>query len=246
MWKYILIAIVAVVIFLFIMSFNDDSSQSSSVTSVRSTEYGSTLSSSSSRYKSTSSSVSKTIDISNYDSSVRDTEFYRETQKAQKAINNLKYAAPKSLNLNLEGLEREVEQLITRANVLAGNIQPSQFKKGEHYLRYNQELWYKAQQAGVSFLHASNLVQEKLDQLHQIDFQDISSSDRKLIKELQSSTGLILLKKALIESMKMMFRKNVTFKDLIRHHCGDKGWAWAKKMDESGEEARSGYYSDRN
>lgn len=217
MWKYILIIIIVFIGLLILSSLRSESGQS--------------------RVK--SSSVSRAVDISSYNHRVRDTEFYRETQKVQPVIRKMTDVKPKALNLNLESLGQEIVQLIDKANILAGNIHPSQFRQGEHNLRYNQDLWYKAQKAGVSFLTAANLVQEKLDELHRIDFKDISSSDRRLIKELQSSQGLISLKKALIKSQTMMFRKTVTFKELIRNGCGDKGLSWAQKMDESGRAARA-------
>ncbi len=169
---------------------------------------------------------------------VRDDVFYVATQKTQKTASRVKNYAPTSLNLGIDALMSQVNQLVNYANRIAGNAHPKNFRKGSDNFTYNNNLWYRARMAGVAFLQAADLVQNKLNQLHKIDFKNISSADRQKIKQLQANEGLIALKRDLIECAKMMFRTNKNIKELIRNNCGKGGSDWARKMDESGEEAR--------
>ena len=169
---------------------------------------------------------------------VRDDVFYVATQKTQKTVSRVKNYAPTSLNLGIDTLMSQVNQLVSYANRIAGNAHPKNFRKGSDNFTYNNNLWYRARMAGVAFLQAADLVQNKLNQLHKINFKNISSADRQKMKQLQANDGLIALKRDLIECAKMMFRTNKSIKELIRNNCGKGGSDWARKMDESGEEAR--------
>lgn len=169
---------------------------------------------------------------------VSDPDFYIATQKTQKAATRVKNYVPTSLNLGIDALMSQVNQLVSYANRIAGNAHPKSFRKGSDNFTYNNNLWYRARMAGVAFLQAADLVQNKLNQLHKINFKNISSADRQKIKQLQANDGLIALKRDLIECAKMMFRTNKSIKELIRNNCGKGGSDWARKMDESGEEAR--------
>lgn len=169
---------------------------------------------------------------------VRDGVFYVVTQKTQKTVSRVKNYAPTSLNLGIDTLMSQVNQLVSYANRIAGNAHPKNFRKGSDNFTYNNNLWYRARMAGVAFLQAADLVQNKLNQLHKINFKNISSANRQKIKQLQANDGLIALKRDLIECAKMMFRINKSIKELIRNNCGKGGSDWARRMDESGEEAR--------
>ncbi len=169
---------------------------------------------------------------------VRDYDVFVATQKTQKTASRVKNYVPTSLNLGIGTLMTQVNQLVDYANRIAGNAHPKNFRKGSDNFTYNNNLWYRARMAGVAFLQASELVQKKLNQLHKIDFKNISPSDRQKIKQLQANDGLIALKHDLIECARMMFRTNKSIKELIRNNCGKGGSDWARRMDESGEEAR--------
>ncbi len=169
---------------------------------------------------------------------VKDFVFNVVTQKTQKTVSRVKNYAPTSLNLGIDTLMSQVNQLVNYANRIAGNAHPKNFRKGPDNFTYDNNLWYRARMAGVAFLQAADLVQNKLDQLHKINFKNISSANRQKIKQLQANDGLIALKRDLIECAKMMFRINKSIKELIRNNCGKGGSDWARRMDESGEEAR--------
>ena len=99
-------------------------------------------------------------------------------------------------------------------------------------------MWFRTRLAGIAFLKASDLVDEKLKQLHRIDFSDISAEDRKRIKKLQAEDGLVSLKRDLLNCAKIMFRLNKGLKELIRNNSGRGGKIWAEHRDNNGEDAR--------
>ena len=169
---------------------------------------------------------------------VKDNDFYLVTQKTQQVATRIKNNAPTNINLGLDALYSQVDKLVVYANRIAANANPRYFRKGSENFEYDERLWYRAKLAGEAFLRASELVKQKLNQLHKIAFEKVSDADRKEIMQLQSDNGLIAWKRGLIEDAKMMFRTNRNIKELIRNHCGPGGKAWAERMDKSGEEAR--------
>lgn len=174
-------------------------------------------------------------------SAVKDITFDIATQKTQKtmyAIKKNKPVAMQMLNLEIDTLMDQVEQLIKKANRIAGNASEKNFRPGSENFKYNNELWFRARLAGIAFLKASDLVDEKLKQLHRIDFDSISSEDRKRIKKLQAEDGLVSLKRDLLNCAKIMFRLNKGLKELIRNNCGRGGRLWAEQRDKNGEDAR--------
>lgn len=169
---------------------------------------------------------------------VKDITFDIATQKAMYAIKKNKPVAMQTLNLEIDVLINQIEQLIKQANRIAGNASAKNFRRGSENFQYDNELWYRSRLAGVAFLKASDLIADKLTQLHKIDFGKISSGDRKRIKKLQAEDGLISLRRDLLNCAKVMFRLNKNLKELIRNNCGRGGRLWAEKMDKSGEDAR--------
>ncbi len=173
------------------------------------------------------------------DSFARDNAVNQEMQKTEEAVKRVRNYAPQNLNLGIDELMKKVTVLVDYAEKISGNANPAYFKKGSDNFVYDEHLWYRARLAGLAFKQAAELVQSKLDQLHRINFNDVSSKDRQKIMQLQANDGLIALKKALLNNAITMFRTNKNIKELIRVHCGKGGSDWAKKMDESGDDARS-------
>ncbi len=174
-------------------------------------------------------------------SAVKDITFNVATEKTQKtmyAIKKNKPVAMQTLNLEIDTLMNQVEQLIKKANRIAGNASVNNFRPGSENFKYNNELWFRTRLAGIAFLKASDLVDEKLKQLHRIDFSDISAEDRKRIKKLQAEDGLVSLKRDLLNCAKIMFRLNKGLKELIRNNSGRGGKIWAEHRDNNGEDAR--------
>lgn len=162
-----------------------------------------------------------------------------EMKITEEAVKRVQMYAPQSLNLGIDELMKKVTVLVDYAERISGNANPDYFKKGSDKFIYDEHLWYRARLAGLAFKQAAELVNLKLDQLHKISFNNISGRDRQKIMQLQASDGLPALRRSLLNNAITMFRINKNIKELIRVHCGKGGSEWAKKMDESGDEARS-------
>jgi hypothetical protein len=117
-----------------------------------------------------------------------------------------------------------IDQLVRDAHTVFKNANSPQYPtRAENFLYYRQ-LYYRSVKAGQLLHDAENRVQQKLNSLHAIQFDNtFSKADRRTIIDLQNSLKAF---KDVIHNEKIGVWNNThNLKGLIRR-CGNRGKTW--------------------
>lgn len=120
----------------------------------------------------------------------------------------------------------KIENLVNDAYVIYRNAEAPRFAPSEANFIYFRNLYYRSVKAGKLLEEAESEVGNKVLALHRIRFNDISSTERHQIIELQKNLPQL---QSLIAKEKHHVWNNTHRLKLLISRCGRSGSIWYKK-----------------
>ena len=141
---------------------------------------------------------------------------------------NANVQAARRLDLGTDFIAR-FERLVSIGEKLEASIRSSKPTNNVSRFHYLTDLWFRSHMAVQYYNKAKEVLNAKLDELHRINFDHLSQSERAQIIKLQKV--LPNLRNMASEKARSMAKLNVDLKELIRRSCGKRGWDLAAERD---------------